>query len=418
MNESPQAAAAHVLRRLTFGPTTERVAEFGAKGAEAGSAAIEWALNSPALPILPSAAGRDDWDPALRGFVDNLRSPTAGLHEKMTWFWHSHFATSGKKVGHQGILHAQQQILRTHALGNFRDLLRSVLQDAAMLLYLDAAGSHVDAPNENLAREAMELFTLGREQYTEADVKSAALAMAGWEVEYEAGTVRFNEESALGGEVVFLENRGRLRMDDIINILCDHASCAPHISRKLYRYLVGNEPSPERLQQLGDVFRSSNLEIRPLVEAIVSEQEFLTARLTRPRYAIEWFTAALHAIGPFREDQDPDFWPWTLEQLDQIPYQPPNVAGWSGGVRWLSPSQQLTRASYAWGVTYKMRPIEASGTDLVDATLERCCLFDVSKATRATLEHAALAVAGAADALSVSRRLMTAALTSPEFALA
>jgi Protein of unknown function (DUF1800) len=111
--------------------------------------------------------------------------------------------------------------------------------------------------------------------------------------------------------------------------------------------------------------------------------------------------------------------PWVLEQLDQLPHRPPNVAGWPAGARWLTPSQQLARAAYAWGQAWKMQPIQpANGTDLVTATLSRCSLFEVSDATRGALTDAALATAGAADAQSVSRRLIATALCSPEFALA
>jgi uncharacterized protein (DUF1800 family) len=408
-----------VLRRTTFGPNPELVERLAGEGANAAAAAVDWALEAEALPIKPDKVTQEDWDPNLRGWIDNLRSPQAGLHEKMTWFWHSHFATSSDKVGNPPMLHAQQRLFRTHALGSFRTLLRAVMTDPAMLLYLDAAGSGVDAPNENLARESMELFSIGRGNYTEADVKAAALALAGWEVDYESGKVAYNAERGLGGEVVYLGRRGRFGVDQIVDILCDHQACAPHVASKVYQYLVGLKPTPERLHAITGRFRAANLEMRPLIEEILRGDDFLRARMNRPRYALEWWTAALHAIGRFRDGEDPDVHPWSLEQFDQLPYKPPNVAGWSPGVRWLSPSQQLTRASYVWGISWRMREIEPlKGTDLVGATLRRCSLHEVSPATRATLQQAALATAGAADALSVSRRLITTALCSPEFALA
>ncbi len=418
MNPTPQALAAHVLRRLSFGPTPDLIAKFAADGPNAATAAIDWALNAAPLAIQPPQATKDEWDPVLNGWVQNLSDPNGGLHEKMTWFWHGHFATSAVKVGNQAIMHGQQRIFRDMALGNFRELFRAVLHDPAMLLFLDASYSNVAAPNENLSRESMELFALGRDKYTEADVKAGALCLAGMEVDYETGTVKLNPDSVLGGEVVLLGKRGRFGVDDVVNILCDNESCPPHIANKIYRYLVGVAPSEQRLGELAGIFRSSNLEIRPLVEAIVRGEDFLSARMSRPRYAIEWFTAAQHAIGPFREGEDQNRSPWTLEQLDQLPGQPPNVAGWSAGLRWLSASQQMTRAAYTWSLSARMRPIDPRGKSLVNAVIERCCLHEISNATKATLQEAALATAGAADALSVSRRLITIALTSPEFALA
>lgn len=419
MAPSTHALVAHVLRRLSFGPHPDQLERFAALGQRGPGEALDWALDAPAQPARPERVASDDWDANLFGWVENLRRPDAGLHEKMTWFWHGHFATSSDKVGNQTLLHAQQRRLREHALGSFRDLLRAVMKDPAMMLYLDAAGSGVEAPNENLARESMELFALGRGAYTEADVKAGALALAGWDVDYDTGAVTFDAERALGGEVVYLGRRGRFDVDDIVDILCDQPSCAPYIASRVHQFLAGTRPDNRRLAVLAERFRSSGLSIRALVEEIVRAPEFLDVRLNRPRFAIEWWTAALAAIGPFREDEDTDVWPWTLQQLDQLPYRPPNVAGWAPGVRWLSASQQVTRAAYVWNLSWRMRPIEPDGgTDLVRSTLRRCSLHEVSAATRGTLRQAALATAGAADALSVSRRLITAALCSPEFALA
>jgi uncharacterized protein (DUF1800 family) len=413
---------AHVLRRLTFGPSPEKVASFSPKDADpaaAATAAIDWALSASPLAILPETIEKEDWDGNLRGWTSNIANREGGVHEKMTWFWHSHFSTSSAKVGNPFLLHNQQRIFRNHALGNFRDLLTAVMKDPAMLLYLDSSGSSVEAPNENLARESMELFTIGRGNYTEADVKAGALALAGWEVDYESGEVKYYPERGLGGEILYLGRRGVLGVDDVIDVLCSHQACARHIAGKVYRYLVGVAPSDERLKAVADEFRSSGLNIATLVESIVRGDEFLQLRMNRPRYAIEWWGAMLGALGEFREGEDRDNAPWTLEQLDQLPYLPPNVAGWSPGAKWVSASQQLTRASYVWGLSWRMRPIEPiNGRDLVGAVLQRCGMHEVSPATMAALRDAATATAGAADSLSVSRRLFTVAVCSPEFALA
>ncbi len=417
--ESAQTLVAHVLRRLTFSPDPSIIDRF-VKGATspqaAAQAAIDWAQGASPLPLNPSTLPDDGWDPALRGWIDNMRSPDAGLHEKMTWFWHGHFATSSEKVGNQKLLHAQQGLFRTHATGNFAALLREITTDPAMLLYLDGAGSSVEAPNENYARESMELFTIGRGNFTEADVKAGALVLAGWQVDYETGKVTLDEGQALGGEVRFLGRQGRLSVDDYVATLLAHPNCAPFVASKIYAYIVGQQPSKERAAELGDVFRSAKYEIAPLLAGIVNGPEFLEHRLNRPRFPIEWFIAAVGALGEPREGEDDDISPWTLEQLDQLPYKPPNVAGWPAGPKWLSASQQLGRAAYAWGNSWKMRPIE--GTNMVAAALKRCGIHECSESTKAALHEAAMATAGSADALAVSRRLITAALLSPEFALA
>ncbi len=417
----PTAAAlvAHVLRRLTFGPSEEQVTRFSTGASDpraAAAAAVDWALAAKPRPIAPDTLGEDGADASLRGWVDNMRSPDAGVHEKMTWFWHGHFATSSEKVGNLALMHAQQRLFRTHAMGNFATMLHAIVRDAAMLLYLDAAGSSVEAPNENLARELMELFSLGRGNYTEADVKAGALALAGWDVDYDTGKVTRDPEASLGGEVVFLGRRGRLDATDMVDTILSRPACAVFVASRIHTYLVGVAPAKARAEQLGSVLRAAEYEIRPLVEAIVRHDDFIGTRMNRPRFAIEWFIAAVLALGPPREGAKEELDVWTLEDLDQLPYRPPNVAGWPPGAKWLGAGQQLTRSAYVWDASWRMRPIE--GRDLVGAALRRASLHDVSPATRAALQDAAIATAGSADSLSVSRRLMAAALCSPEFALA
>lgn len=422
MGSSPEALVAHVLRRCALGPDPARVARFvqGAKDARsAANAAIEWTLQTSPQSILPAQMPKDGWDAGLKGWVDNLTSPNAGLHERMTWFWHGHFATGSDKVGNLLLLHAQQQLFRTHALGNYATLLRQIVTDPAMMLYLDLSWSTAEAPNENFARELMELFSIGPGQYSEDDVKAGALALAGYVVDYETGKVTKDPKNSLGGEVIFLGRRGRLGVDEVVDTVLKHPNCAPNIASKIYHHLVGVAPSSERAAKLGQTFRSANFEIRPVVEEVVRGEEFLSSRMNRPKFPIEWFVQALHALRPFRTDQNQDINPWVLQQLNQLPYRPPNVAGWPISSRWLASDQHMTRLAYTRSLSWKMQPIVAApGSDLVSATLTRCSLHEVSNRTLDVLRNAALATAGNADELTISRRLITAALCSPEFALA
>ena len=419
---SPAALVAHVLRRAAIAPDPDRVARFtqGKSDAlQAANAAIDWALGAAPQPIVPAQIKTDGWDDALNGWTANLRSSNAGLHERMTWVWHNHFATSSDKVGNIPMLHAQQQLLRTHAMGNFATLLRAMANNPALMLYLDLSGSSVEAPNENFARELMELFTIGPGTYTEDDVKAGALALAGYEVDYNSGQVSKKPDRSLGGEVVFLGRRGRLTLDDVIDVLLAHEATATSVSAKVYRHLVGVWPTADRQQKIAQVFRGSKYEIRPLVEEILRGEEFLTSRLNRAKLPIEWWVGALHAVEPFRADQDKNANPWVLQQMGQMPHRPPNVAGWPLTARWLASDQQVTRASYIRSLSWKMQPIVAPpGGDLVSATLTRCSLHEVSSRTLGILQNAALATAGNADELTISRRLLTAAVCSPEFALA
>ncbi len=421
MAVTPEGLVAHVLRRCALAPSPATVTRFvqgSASPRAAADAAIEWALNVAPRPITPAAMNRDGWEANLFGWVDNLRSPDAGMHERMTWFWHGYFPI-GSKVGNLVMMHANQRLLRTHAIGNFATLLHQLLNDPATLFYLDLAGSTAAAPNENFARELMELFTTGPGVYTEDDVKAAALAFAGFEVDYESGKISRKPENSLGGEVVFLGRRGRLSPDDIIDTVLAEPSTAGHVAGRLYHHLVGAPIPPDVRADLANVFRGAGWEIRPLVERIVRSDAFLTARLNRPKFPVEWYVGALNSLLPFRAGEDTKVNPWFLQELNQLPNDPPNVAGWPITSKWLASDQQIARASHVRNISWRSAPLVIPpGGDLVSAVMARCCLYEVSDQTMATLRNAALATAGQADELTITRRLLTAALCSPEYALA
>ncbi len=422
MAVSAAALVAHVLRRCAIAPTPATVSRFASSAPDprsAANAALDWVLSAAPRPIQPPQINRDGWEANLVGWTTNLRSADAGLHERMTWFWHGHFPVGGGKVGNLPMMHANQQLLRTHAMGNFSTLLHQLLNDPATLIMLDLAGSSVAAPNENFARELMELFTTGPGVYTEDDVKAAALALAGIEVDYDTAKITRNPERALGGEVVFLGRRGRLSPEDVIDTVLAHEATAPFVAGKIHHHLAGVQPSPEIRADLANIFRTSGWEIKPVVERIVRSEAFLESRLNRPKFPIEWWVGALGSLLPYRSGESTDVNTWFLHDLNQMPNDPPNVAGWPISNRWLSSDQQLARASYVRSTSWRCAPLVVpAGGDLVSATLARCSLYEVSDRTLNVLRNAAIAVAGQADELTISRRLITAALCSPEFALA
>ena len=292
IQQADQAAISHVLRRVTFGPFPGSIDRF--VGRPVGDV-VDWALAAAPLVVKPNAEPPADagYEVVAEAWVENLRNPAQGLHEKLTWFWHSHFTTSVDKVGRQRLLWRQQQTLRTHALGNFRDLTRAMTTDGAMLEYLDGANSQADAPNENYAREMMELFALGRGSYTEADVRAGARALAGWKIDSERGDAVVFDAKAFGLTpfLDFLGVRGRFGVDELVDAVCNHEACAPFVAGKLYSFLVGTAPTKARRQELADVFRRNGLAIRPLVENILRGEDFESARLSRPRYPLECRTA-------------------------------------------------------------------------------------------------------------------------------
>ncbi|MFT7648157.1 MAG: hypothetical protein ACI8Y4_002907 [Candidatus Poriferisodalaceae bacterium] len=190
---------------------------------------IEAALDADPVqvPDLDVSGDWEDFERTAAWVIDRLRDPFPSLHERLTWIWHDHFPVSWDKIDNPAFLVANQRVLRRHALGNFRDLVNAILKDPAMLVYLDGVASTAEEPNKNLARELMELFTLGRGHYSATDVRQAALALTGWDYDYESDEVVFDEELAYVGSTTILGTTGRHDSDDVADIVCAHPACAP-----------------------------------------------------------------------------------------------------------------------------------------------------------------------------------------------
>lgn len=405
-----RALIAHVLRRTTFGPFPGQVEGLVAGGA---AAAIDMVLAAPPLdPGKPPSFNENEDDPPKR-WLQLMANPAGGIHEKLTWFWHGHLTSSYDKVGSWKLMYQQHQLLRDRALGNFRELLQAMTINPAMLVYLDGDGSKADAPNENYGREVMELFSLGRGNYSQDDVRAAARALAGWTVDYDHATSALDGDTANQTPVAFL---GTLvsSAPDVVNTVCNHPACAPFIAAKLHRFLTGVDPEPDRRAELATTFASSGLEIRPLVEAIVRHPSFLDLRLNRPRYPVEWVTAAVAALKP--DDKDAAY--NTCSGLGQLPYYPPNVAGWPPGPRWLAASYAVARA----GLAVQAKPIAEvrDAQDPVAAALTRCSLYEPSQGMTEALHQAAadLAKNPKVDPDGRAATLLAATVASPAFALA
>ena len=403
------AAIAHILRRLTFTVHPQRVEQFA--DTDPADAIDTLLAEDPLEPDWPELGSDDDNGRIPEWWLDVMGRGDAGLHEKMVWFWHGHFTSSLDKAS-AGLMMRQHQLIRTHALGNFRELLRAMATDAAMLYWLDGAGSTSEAPNQNFAREAMELFALGRigAPYTEDDVRAGAIAFSGWWVDGDNDDeVKFDPEAGPTRSVTFLGatiHPGEDAVDDAVDAICDHPACAAHIAGKIDSFLNGVEPSDERRAALADTFAKGGLEIRPLVESIVRDPPFMASRLNRPRSAVEWFVAVQLLLETEIDD-------YALEGLGQLPFFPPNVAGWPGTARWVSAGAEFAKAEIALenaGDTSTLDP-----TDPVADVLRKAGLFGVSDATLATLQQAAGAVEGRRDAATLLHALVA---VSPEFSLA
>lgn len=403
------AAIAHILRRLTFTAHPERLAQFAAT--DPADAIQQLLEEEPLDPDWPELGSDDDNSRLTQWWLEVMGRGDAGLHEKMVWFWHGHFTSSLDKAS-AALMMRQHALVRTHALGNFREFLRAIATDAAMLYWLDGAGSTSEAPNQNFAREAMELFALGRAgtPYTEDDVRAGATAFSGWWVDGDNDDeVKFDPEAGPTRSVAFLGatvRPGERAVDDAVDAICDHPACAPFIAGKIDAFLSGVDPSDERRASLAKTFADAGLEIRPLVEAIVRDPAFMETRLNRPRSAVEWFVAVQILLETEIDD-------YALEGLGQLPFFPPNVAGWPGTARWVSAGAEFAKAEIALENADDTSTLDPA--DPVADVLGKAGLFDVSDATLATLQQAVGAVVGRRDAATLLHSLVA---VSPEFSLA
>lgn len=396
--DPPRAAAAHLLRRTAMSVHPERVSQLADQSwNDAVGSILEQKPDTATVPI------SDEWTDTTSWWLGRMTTPDTGLQDRMAWFWHGLLTTNAWKANGSELVGEQLQLLRDNALGDFRTLLHLIVGSGAMLEYLDASGSQASSPNENLARELMELFTIGRGNYTQEDVRAAARALAGWVVE--DGVVEFRRENAFVAPLIFLGQQDDWDTTKVIDRLCDHPLTASRISARLWQHLVGTELDEASADQLGQFWIGQDLQILPLIERILTGAEFETSRLNKPRSGLEWY-CSVHAILGVDEHNV-----WQLEHLGQMPYLPPNVAGWPNDLRWLSPGSLLGRASYTHAVGLE----EAVGTDplTVDQLLDRCSLYAVSDGTRQAIESIRPSDELYAEAANFARWRL--ALTCPEF---
>jgi uncharacterized protein (DUF1800 family) len=263
----------------------------------------------------------------------------ASLREKMTFFWHNHFATS---VPFAYLMQQQNNMLRKHALGKFSDMLRAISKDAAMMIYLNNQQNTKEAPNENFAREVMELFTLGIGHYTEQDIKEGARAFTGWRINRK-GEFEMNAKQHDDGEKNFLGRKGNFNGDDIINILLEQKQTAQYVTTKIYREFVNPKLNEKRIEKLADDFFASGYDIGKLMHTIFSadwfyEEENIGVKIISPTEMIVRYAKLVRM-----EFEKEDALLGLQKVLGQILFFPPNVAGWKGGEAWIDSASLMSR---------------------------------------------------------------------------
>ena len=266
------------------------------------------------------------------------------LEEKLTLFWHGHFATGENKVRDYRMMLRQNQMFRRNASGTLRDLLVGILKDPAMLVYLDNGENVKQHPNENFGRELLELFTMGVGNYSERDVREAARAFTGWTNDVLA--FKFDADQHDFSQKTFLARTGPLDGENIIDTILAQPVTGEFVAAKLYRFFVRDDEAAPVRAELGRTFRDSGYRMKPLLKRIFLSKDFYSA----PSYATQIKSPVHLVVSTYRKlglreiPTIPDFGRMTAS-LGQALFDPPNVAGWAGGRTWITPSTLLQRGN-------------------------------------------------------------------------
>jgi uncharacterized protein (DUF1800 family) len=361
--------AAHLHRRAGFGATRAELLRDVAAGPEAS---VERLFQPAALPPLEAEAieglrqtarSSSNLDLLKVCWLNRIIHGPDPLREKLTLFWHGHFATSNRKVESVALMDRQNQTLRTNALGDFAAILEAIIADPAMLVWLDGGTSKKGKPNENFAREFLELFTLGTGHYTERDVREAAKAFTGWVREDLRGGFRdtpsFHHEpkEVDDGPKTFLGEAGRWGPSDIVQITLKSPDAANFLARKLYRWFVSEsgQPSRELIDTLADEVKRHKFAIGPIVKVILRSRQFYSGLVSRQRIKspVEFSAGLVRMLEVPRPALNPLALSAACDAEGQELFAPPNVEGWLGGSLWINSGTLLERTNWAadlvWG---------------------------------------------------------------------
>lgn len=285
----------------------------------------------------------------IRGWwLERLITSPHQLEEKMTLFWHGHFTSGYREVRSSHLLYEQNRLYRDYALGNFRELLLLVSADPAMLVYLDSAKNNKKHPNENYARELMELFTLGVGHYTEDDIKAAARAFTGWGLA--RGEFKFRGGQHDFGDKVFKGRQGTWNGTDIIDIILADPQSHRFIVTRLWEFFCYDKPEKSVIDGLASLFRKSDLEIKPVVRKILLSKGFYSAKArgSKIKSPVQLAVGTLRLLGV--ADADYVALDRALASMGQQLFQPPSVKGWDGGEKWITTATVFNRYNFCGGV--------------------------------------------------------------------
>jgi uncharacterized protein (DUF1800 family) len=367
MNEQ-RLETSRLLQRFGFGPRPGEYAQALKDGVEATRAKV---LTVPAVDagaakvaepeitdlgnrpaanskeIVPFAiAQRYQVQQMILWSLDRMAASDHGLTERMTWFWHGHWATSVQKLNYAMPMFNQYKTLRANCLGNFKTMSRAMINDGALQFWLDGQDSTLVAPNENLGRELMELFVLGVDRYTEDDVKAAARALTGYQVKRSSGEVSFNIKRHDAGAITILGTTQTFTGETLSDFLVARADNATFIAERLwYRFISSTEAMPTTFSAKTAL---AGRDISAAVKAMASDPAMSDTKNDLVKAPVEWFIAACRALEltPSQLKTPAQLLNY-LDKLGQVPFNPPNVGGWPAAEAWLSSATAQYRIAFA-----------------------------------------------------------------------
>jgi uncharacterized protein (DUF1800 family) len=356
------ADIAHLLRRAGFGGTASQITTLAAQPLDQ---TVDQLLDFTGAPDDPQPgfltdATLGDWQREYmlqQWWLDRMATTTCPLQEKLALFWHGHFATQNQKVGDMLLMYQQNSLFRHSGAGNFRDLVHSMSLQPAMLLYLDNDPNVVGQPNENFARELMELFTLGVDQYTQFDVEASARAWTGFNcADDNREQFQYYPDRHDDGLKTFMGVTRDFDGPGIIDFILSENSvkkmtAAQYIAKKVWTFFAYPSPDSGLLDAITQAFLDSDLDITTLLRTIFLRPEFysVTAYQGLVRSPVEWIVAILRALGMTAKDTNPQWW---MDDMGQQLFEPPNVAGWKNNAYWVSTTALWARADFARNLTW------------------------------------------------------------------
>lgn len=437
--EDPRMRMGHLLRRAGFGANEEEMARFLAMGEEATvEYLIEYeAADDSALEKRLSGLGLDleKLRDLQRWSLLRMIYTQRPLQEKMVLFWHGLLTSAFKKVGKGPYMLNQDQLFRRQALGEYDVLLKAISRDSAMLIWLDSRVNNKKAPNENFARELMELFSMGIGPYTEADVRESARAFTGWGLKKKDFIFRENQHDY--GTKTFLGRTGEYSGDDIVDIIMEHPATAQFVCRKLFTFFVHDDPEAATLTSLARTFNDTRYSVKAVMRQILTSPDFYSSKAYRAKIKspAEFVAGTVRVLGIETDGRPLNA---LTDRMGQILFSPFDVSGWPGGAAWINSSTLLQRLNFANKIatarsrSFKFDPLQVAqnhGFDTAAAALNHFILLLLDGQAPSQDRQILLDYAQGLDGLSGSgnpsatvdeklRSLVYLVMSSPDFQLA